>query len=108
MRKRLYPTVGLIVFEIVNDPVVCVELTAADKSTQVVPLSRLPCNLMVLLVLLEMAQLTNSIFTPLITTGPTTFGVILKMSLFTQLILGLKAEKVLALLSRALLGRLLL
>ena len=71
-------------FETVNNPVLAVELTAADKSAQVVPLSTLPCNLKVLVGEPDSAQLNNSICTPLIAIGPTTLGVIRNNSFPTQ------------------------
>ena len=79
-------------FETVNNPEVAVELTAADKSAQVVPLSTLPCNLNVLAVDGDSAQLNNSICTPLIAIGPTTLGVILNNSFPTQFCPVLNAE----------------
>ena len=84
IRNKPYFTEGLMVFEIVKDPVVALENTAADKSDHVKPLSTLPCNLKVFAEPFESDQLNNSNLTPLIAILPSTLGLNLNSSLPTQ------------------------
>ena len=77
------------VFAIVNVPVVAIEDTAGDKSVQVKS-SAEPCILKVMAAVDDKPQLTKSKEIPVIPIKST--AVNLKISLFTQLTVGAKAE----------------
>ena len=81
--------VGESVFAIVNVPVVAIDETAGDKSVQFNSFEE-PCNLKVMAAVDDRAQLTKSKEIAVI--PMLSIAVNLKISLFTQVTVGAKAE----------------